>query len=144
MIRDGLIDKRKIKCIHIRIYLKELGHTEFNDHIPLIRKIITNKTPPSLREKELRKLYNYFNKAVDAFEIVKSASQSNTPYYPYFIYKILDQVLTGGRRKFKILECIHIQSRDTLIANDVTWANICKIVLELKYNPTDRNDQCYW
>ena len=36
-----------------------------------------------------RKLYNYFNKAVDAFDIVKLPTQSNTPYYPYFIYKSL-------------------------------------------------------
>ena len=140
MIRDCLIDKRKIKCMHIRMYLKELNYTEYNDHIPLIRKIITGKTPPQLKEKEIRKLYNYFNKAVDAFDNVKLPTQSNTPYYPYFIYKIIDQILNNGRRKFLILECIHLQSRETLISNDNTWKKICKNVDELNYKPTDRNE----
>lgn len=141
MIRDSLIDKRKIKCFHIRMYLKELNCTDYNDHIPLIRKIITDKSPPHLKEKEIRKLYNYFNKAVDAFDIVKLPTQSNTPYYPYFIYKIIDQILENGLRKILILECIHLQSRETLISNDKTWKKICKVVEELNYKPTDRNEQ---
>lgn len=144
MIRDCLVDKRKIKCTHVRMYLKELNCTEYNDHVPLIRKIITNKSPPPLKEKEIRKLYNYFNKAVDAFDNVKSPSQSNTPYYPYFIYKIIDQILSNGMRKKLILECIHLQSRETLISNDNTWKKICDIVEELNYNPTDRNEQSNW
>lgn len=123
------------------MYLKELNSTDYNDHIPLIRKIITDKSPPPLKEKEIRKLYNYFNKAVDAFDIVKLPTQSNTPYYPYFIYKIIDQILENGLRKIKILECIHLQSRETLISNDKTWKKICKVVEELNYKPTDRNEQ---
>ena len=140
IIRDQNTDKRKLRCLHIRLYLKETKFTEFNDHVPLIRKIITGISPPQLTNKELRILFNFFDKSVNAFERIKPADKSNTPYYPYIIYKILDNILKNGRRKNMILECIHLQSRDTLITNDNMWSRICYIVHGLVYKPTDRNE----
>jgi hypothetical protein len=139
--RDGIIDGRRLLCSQIRIYLKETYNTEYNDHVPLIRKIITGIVPPQLTAKELRQLYNLFDKAVNAFELIKPPDKTNTMYYPYIIYKIFDQILAGGIRRKKIMECIHLQSRDTLIANDNIWEKICGIVLGIKYRPTNRNDQ---
>lgn len=139
--RDSILDCRKLLCSQLRFYLKETHNTDYNDHIPLIRKIITGIVPPQLTHEELRQLYNLFDKSVNAFELIKPPDKSNTMYYPYIIYKILDLVLTNGMRKKKILECIHLQSRDTLIANDNLWENICNIVPDLSYRPTDRNDQ---
>ena len=37
-------------------------------------------------------------------------------YYPYYIYKILDIIIDKGNRKRRILECIHLQNRPTLVA----------------------------
>lgn len=144
MRRDGVIDGRRLMCSQIRQYLKETRNTEFNDHVPLIRKIITGIAPPQLSGPELRVLYNLFDKTVNVFETVKPSTKSNTMYYPYIIYKILELSMPGNRiRKKKILECIHLQSRDTLIANDNIWEKICNIVSSIrgKYKPTDRNDQ---
>jgi hypothetical protein len=139
--RDGITDRRRLLCAQLRFYLKETKFTEYNDHIPLIRKIITGVAPPQLTEDELRILYNYFVKAVIAYEKIKPADKSNTMYYPYIIYKILNQILKNDIRKRKILECIHLQSRDTLIANDNLWEKICELVGGLCYQPTDKNDQ---
>lgn len=139
--RDGIKDCRRLMCNNIRNYLKEINKTEFNDHIPLIKKIIIGNAPPQLTESELRKLYNLFDKSVNAFELIKPDDKSNTMYYPYIIYKILDNMLQNGMRKKRILECIHLQSRETLIANDNMWEKICKLVSGLDYRPTDRNEQ---
>jgi hypothetical protein len=136
--RDGITDNRRLLCSQIRGYLKETGFTEYNNHVPMIRKIITGQIPPQLTQDELRRLYNLFNKAIHAFESIKPPDKSNMKYYPYIIFKILDLILESGVRKKKIIECIHLQSRETLIANDNIWENICKIVKELKYVPTDR------
>lgn len=139
--RDGITDCRRLLCSQLRFYLKETNNTDYNDHIPLIRKIITGIVPPQLTHNELRQLYNLFDKSVNAFDIVKPADKSNTMYYPYIIYKILDLIISNGVRKKQILECIHLQSRDTLIANDNLWESICATLSDLEYRPTDRNDQ---
>jgi hypothetical protein len=139
--RDGVKDARKLLCSQIRLYLKETHNTEYNDHVPLIRKIITGIAPPQLTCDELRMLYNLFDKAVNIYEMIKPPEKSNTMYYPYIIYKILDFNLPNNTRKRLILECIHLQRRDTLIANDNLWGEICKILIGLPYKPTDRNDQ---
>jgi len=141
LIRDKNTIKNNILCEHIRNYLKEIKYTEYNDNIPYIRKIIFNIEPPSLNIDELRKLYNLFDKSIDVFDDIKSSDKSNTMYYPYIIYKILDNILKPGMRKRKILECIHLQGRETLISNDNEWRKICKHIKHLKYKPTDRYDQ---
>jgi hypothetical protein len=139
--RDGILDCRRLLCSQLRLYLKETHNTDYNDHIPLIRKIITGIVPPQLTHDELRQLYNLFDKSVNAFDAVKPEDKSNTMYYPYIIYKILDLVISNGMRKKRILECIHLQSRDTLISNDNLWECICATLHDLEYRPTDRNDQ---
>lgn len=139
--RDGIKDSRRLLCSHIRRYLKEIHYTEYNDHVPLIRKLITGIVPPQLRPNELRKLYNLFDKSINAFNITKPSNKSNTIYYPYIIYKILNIIISNNIRKRKILECIHLQSRDTLISNDILWEKVCELVTELKYKPTNRNEQ---
>ena len=44
-------------------------------------------------------------------------------------------------RKKEILSCIHLQSFQTLCANDVIWVPICARIPEFVYIPTDRNIQ---
>ena len=64
-------------------------------------------------------------------------NKTNTIYYPYIIYKILEAILSSGNRKYLILECIHLQSRETLIVNDKIWEKICKYI-DITYIPTDK------
>lgn len=136
IIRDN-INKNRLMCESVRSYLKELKLTEFNDHVPYIRKRITGYMPPQFTHHEMRLLNSLLDKCVIVYEIVKPAHKSNTIFYPYIIYKILESILEDGIRKNKIMECIHLQGRDTLIASDIIWESVCKHVDEIEYKGTD-------
>jgi hypothetical protein len=139
--RDRLwIDR--ISCEVIRGYLKQLKITHYNNHIPLIRKIITGREPPQFTDHELRLLYMYFSKVIQIFNQKKGTDKSNCPYHPYFIYKIVEQLLksrSNFNRKTEILSCIHLQSRETLIENDKMWFLICDHIPEFTKLATDSN-----
>ena len=66
--------------------------------------------------------------------------RQNKPYYPYFIYKILENMFCKSS-KIRILECIHLQSRETVIDNDLIYEKICDSSNgEFTFKPTDRNE----
>jgi len=138
---DHIIDIHRISCKLIRYYLRKIRETTFNEHVPLIRKLLNGKVPPQLNDVELRKLAIWFDKAITVFERIKPIEKTNCPYHPYFIYKILDVMITDNRKK-EILACIHLQSRDTLIENDRNWKIICNRIpfFKDKYTPTNRYD----
>ena len=117
--------------------------SKYNEHIPLIHKLITGITPPPLLESEIQILSLYFDKAINIYDQIKPKDKTNCPYHPYFIYKILEQMLkknTDRIRKIQILSYIHLQSRETLISNDITWKKICEQIQEFTYIPTDKNN----
>ena len=63
----------------------------------------------------------YFDKVIRIFDEIKPPEKTNCPYHPYFIYKIIEQILNKDSdriRKQQILNCIHLQSRETLVDND--------------------------
>lgn len=138
--RDHLSNSDIILCMQIREYLKETGFTVYNDHVTLIRKIITGYSPPYLTEDELKILYHIFNKVITIFDDIKPAKKYNSPYYPYIVGKILHHILPNGQRKRRILECIHMQSNTTLVANDILMKTICKRVSDIEYTPTIKSD----
>jgi hypothetical protein len=125
----------------IRNYLHKNNKSCFNEHIPLIRKMITGISPPQLSEAELQKVNIYFIRIIKLYYAVKPSSKINCPYHPYIIYKILEQIMQNGNRKSAILKCIHLQSSQTLIQNDRIWKKICEHIPEFTYLPTDRNRQ---
>lgn len=139
-LRDGLKKKEHITCKIIRTYLRELTLSEFNEHVPLIKKILSGKSPPQLTSAEVQLINIYFSRVIKIFEIIKPPNKVNCPYHPYFIYKILDQILVNKKdriRKKEILANIHLQSRDTLIENDKIWKKICSHIKIFKYKPTN-------
>ena len=129
-----------LTCIIIRKYLKEIKKTRFNDHVPLIKKLITNKELVQLSDHERKLTSTYFGKVIQIFNKIKSSDVFNSPYHPYFIYKIIEQLLKGDEnitRKRDILSCIHLQSRETLIRGDLIWKQICSNIQEFDYIPTE-------
>lgn len=63
----------------------------------------------------------------------------NRNYYPYYIYKILEQLLAGGDpEQCRVLYYIYIQSKETVEADDADWEQICLELTEIAYVPTDR------
>jgi hypothetical protein len=132
-IRRDKIWIENVNCEIIRYYLKELKITNYNNHIPLICKLITKKEPPQFTDHELKLIYFYFSIVIQLFNKTKSNDKSNCPYHPFFIYKIVEQILNKPeheKRKKEILSCIHLQSNDTLIENDNTWFLICDYIPE--------------
>jgi hypothetical protein len=130
--------------MQIRRYLRQTHNSKYNEHVPLIRKLITGFTPPQLSEYEMQLIHIYFDKVIRVFDEIKPKNKTNCPYHPYFIYKIIEQIITKKTdkvRKAKILACIHLQSRETLICNDLIWGPICDRISEFEYIPTDRNNQ---
>jgi len=132
-----------ITCRLIRKFLRRTQNSKYNEHIPLIRKIITGITPPQLTDEELQLINIYFDKVIKIYEDIKPSNTINCFYHPYFIYKIIEHLLKNGSkmRLAKILQCIHLQSRETLIKNDKIWKKICEHITEIEYVPTDRNSQ---
>jgi hypothetical protein len=128
-----------LTCNAIREYLKELKKTRYNDHVPLIRKIITGIEPPQLTDYELKLIYVYFARVMQIFNKTKPDGTFNSPYHPFFVYKILEQILKKSddkKRRDDILACIHLQSRETLINHDLIWEPICNQISEFTYIPT--------
>jgi len=141
--RDKIQNKKHITCTLIRKFLRQSHNSKYNEHVPLIRKLITGIIPPQLSEYELQLINLYFDKVIFIFENIKPDNKTNCPYHPYFIYKIIDQIIKDENninRKSQILSCIHLQSWETLICNDILWKNICEQIPEFVYKPTDRNN----
>ncbi len=140
--RDKIRDLEIITCEDIRKYLSQTKNSSFNEHVPLIRKLITGISPPQLNDSELQLIHVYFDKVIKIYEEIKPDDKTNVPYHPYIIYKIIEHILQKDRntRLYDILSCIHLQSRETLIENDRTWKKICDNLDGIKYVPTDRNN----
>lgn len=138
--RDKIENIKNISVKQFRLYLKQTNLSRLNDHIPLIKKIITGYIPPQLNHSELHLLFNYFDKATKTYEMIKPSSKKNSLYYPFLLYKLLEIIITDENKKNGLLNCIHLQSYETLIDNDKIWAEICKHNKEFVYKPTNKID----
>jgi hypothetical protein len=137
--KDKIENLKNISIDQFRIYLKQTKLSKLNDHIPLIKKIITGYIPPQLSHKELHLLFNYFDKATKIYNQIKPKEKSNSLYYPFLIWKILDLIISDTQKKKELLSCIHLQSYETLIDNDKIWYQICKHNDKFIYRPTDKS-----
>lgn len=148
-----------MKCRQVRDWLKSLKLTIYNDHAALIRKIITGLNgdaviPPQLSVEEHQEILVDFSRAMDVYErIIKredilqlfnKGKISNKWYYPDALLRILMGKMSDKRRRYmdprlpKLIECIHLQSPNTLTKNDVIWREVCKELEGYKYDPIDR------
>lgn len=138
--------------------------TTYNNNAALIRKMVTSLhgeavVPPQLTYEEEELLLHDFSRAMSKYDkIVKNKAlmaklgidsmKSNKPYYPYGLFKILRmRYLKAEKEKNenekikyrKLIECIHIQSDNTIVDNDVIWKEICRTTPGFVYETTDRN-----
>lgn len=101
--RDKIENWKNISIDQFRLYLKQTKLTKYNDHIPLIKKMITGYIPPQLTHKELHLLFNYFDKATKIYNEIKPKEKSNSLYYPFIIWKLLDLIITPLSKKKRII-----------------------------------------
>lgn len=140
--RDGITNKKRLSIEQLRRYLKDTGLTELNEHVALIKRLITGVAPPQLTFAETQDITNSFSKAVKAYNIIRPSNKSNLLFYPFILYKLIDLHVAEYYKRKSLLSFIHLQGTQTLIQNDQIWGTICKIVHELKYRPTDRYEYC--
>ncbi len=126
----------------LRNILKRLKYSNWNKHIPLIKKIITGIEPATLTDSEETQVINYLFKSITILSELKNTIQASSSG-PYFIYKIIEQILPDtDDRKIRLLSSIHLQENKTLIKNDKIWEEICLKINEInpniafKYIPT--------
>ena len=98
--------------------------TALNDHAPLLVKLHGGPSPHVLSFHDYRTLSVRFNRAMELHDELFPGG-GNKPYYPYFIYKIIEREFQGDPVKLRLLNSIHLQSRDTVMKNDKTWEQIC-------------------
>lgn len=136
--RDRITNKKRITITQLRAYLKDAGLTELNEHVALLRKLVTGIAPPHLTFCETQDITNSFSKAVKAYNIVRPHHKCNNLYYPYILRKLIEQHVSEYSKQKELLSFIHLQGTQTLIQNDKIWRDICKITPSFKYQPTDR------
>jgi hypothetical protein len=147
--RDGII-RKELNCEIMREILKDaaVSATHLNDHAPLLVKTFGGIPPPQLDFQENKIISMQFTKAMKLYDIV-NPDGGNKPYYPYFIYKIIEKKFNNNYEKLRLLDFIHLQSRETVVKNDKYWEKMCDIseiigtdknlnpVREFVYQPTD-------
>ena len=136
-------NRKDLNCETMRYILKDpiVGATHLNDHAPLLVKTFGGVPPPQLDFQENRLTAIRFNKAMKLYDEVNPEG-GNKPYYPYFIYKILEHMFKDSTEKLRILDYIHLQSRETVIKNDKYYMQMCVMAEPedgLVYTPTDPN-----
>lgn len=134
-------DRPTLTCENMREILKDssVGLTAFNDHVPLLVKTFGGLAPPQLDFQENKVISIRFNKAMRLYDMV-NPDGGNKPYYPYFIYKIIEEKFKNNKEKLRLLDYIHLQSRETVIKNDKAYKDICALSNPgdgLVYVPTD-------
>lgn len=126
-----------LKCSEIRSWLKELGQTtKWNKHAPLIRKLLAARhgyqiIPPMLQDHEQRLIIREvmsdmlcFDKLVE--RKILPTSLIKKPYYPYIILQNIRRELKNDPRIAKFADCMHFQSRETLVKDDEIYREICR------------------
>ncbi len=140
VINRDKYDRRQLSCENIRTILKDpmVGLTSLNDHASLLAKTFGGPAPPRLNFQENKIISMRFSKAMKLYDTVVPTG-GNKPYYPYFIYKISEYEFRDNPEKLRLLEYIHLQSRETVIKNDKIFEQMCLLAAEgdgLKYRPT--------
>lgn len=139
----GITDKRKVSYKQLRRSLKRTGHTAYYGYETILRYEITKLLPSQLTADERSLALGYLSKVIQYYNIIKGEGQSNLSYAPYFLLKILEQILPEGnvkekRRKWDILSAIHMQQKKTTDKNDKKyWINMLPYFPEFKYENTE-------
>lgn len=125
--RDGLGKMGKAPTLtlrHIRSYLQELDITNYNCNASYLLAMFSGVYPPQLSVSEYNKITIYYKKVINMYS--KDPVGSNTPYCPYFIYKIIEELWPNDKVKLQLLNYIHLKKPNTLMKWDNEWRKICK------------------
>jgi hypothetical protein len=137
--RDRVVHAELVTCKLIRQYLKELNLSKYNEYVPLIRKMTIGIEPPRLTNDETAAVIAKFSHVIQLYSKEKQKPKCGI-YYPYILYKIIENILSEEKNKKRcreILSYIHLQKPKTVISHDTVWKVVCTKIPGLKYIPTD-------
>lgn len=131
----------RMKCKQVRKWLRETGYTKYNDYAAHIRQMITGVLPYQLTYEESTAIYSLLRCIVDVFNDIKvEHGYHNMRYYPHWILKAIVMLFPKNSKPWSLLECIHLQSEDTVEENDKILKTICERRPDLPpFQRTDRN-----
>lgn len=136
--RDGVRPKTDLTYALMRSYLQELRLTCYNEHTALLLKIFTGVSPPILTIQEHKDVSTKFSQVLELYK--ETEWRDKKPYYPYFIYKIIEGIFPQPSPTRKLLNYIHLQKDDTLKKKDLIFVEICRLGetrgLGIKASPT--------
>jgi hypothetical protein len=139
VVRDRKI-LRLLTVNDVRAMLREVGRTDLNKNVPLILKKLTGVGPPQVSDAVAVRVENLFTKAIEIGERVRRLGRVNRDYYPFYIFKILEQLLAEDDLETRrVLYYIYVQSKETVESDDTDWELICDELAEITYRPTDRS-----
>ncbi len=131
---------RLITVVDVRRMLRELEppRTDLNKNVALLMKKLTGLGPPNVSDDVSSRVERFFTMAIEAGEKIKRRGRVNRTYYPYYIYKIIQQM--DDPSLMKVLYYIYVQGSETVEADDAHWELICREVPQLTYKPTQRGE----
>jgi len=131
--------RRLITINHVRMYLREIERTDLNKNAALIMKKLTKVGPPCPPDSIMVRVENLFTKAIEIDEQIRRTDRVNRNYYPFYIYKIIEDLIPPtDYENRRLLYYIYVQSKETVEADDDEWEQICDMLTEINYRPTDR------
>lgn len=103
--------------------------------------MITGVLPYQLTYEENMAIYSLLRCIVDVFNDIKADyGYHNMRYYPHWILKAIVMLFPKNSKPWLLLECIHLQSEDTVEENDKILKTICECRPDLPpFQKTDRN-----
>lgn len=150
-INGELRDMSTLSCGKIREWLKLLRLTKYNNHAASIRKIVTGvhgvaMTPPQLTSDEKEMVLSDIMKILSAFKLIENDQEvlrrlgrkniKKRTYYPFIIMKVYCHRLRYSPKLPGLIQCIHFQSANTLMQDDIIWQRLCQLIGYV-FEPTD-------
>lgn len=119
-------NKKLITYKQMRAGLKnpKINASNFNEHTSLLLKLIGGTPCPILTYDENLLISHKFLRIMCIYDTLSLPSK-NKPYYPYFIYKIIESVFWTSI-KLQMLNYIHLQGKNTTVKNDIIYKKICE------------------
>ena len=117
--KRNITDTSKLSIPVVKKILKEINHSKYYEHIPLLISRICNSTPLSLPENLIIELKNMFMLIQKPFEKHKNG-RKNFLSYPYILYKFFE-ILNMPEY---LVHFTLLKSREKLMRTDILWKNI--------------------
>lgn len=122
---------------NIRVCLKDIKETKYNRFTPSIVRYLSGRNEELLSSSEIEHINEKFNQCINIMNI-STDKKKNIKYYPYYIFKIIEDLLVNDQERLKkIASVIHFQSDNTRSKNDIEWKYICDTLGDIIYRDTN-------